>query len=274
MTGPDGPSVAGRISSSFSLTPCWGRRGRRFKSGHRDQRTAGHTVSSGLRFVFPSVDVRIREQGGSRSRPSRAGWACSRWTSCPGAHDDVTDEGNLVRVRDGPEAVAGDDHPAEVRPWTRAAARRDIRQRHRDLVVVLIGLRAARAGAVVVSSAAGDGRGVIPVGPPHARQGRAAVHEDVEDGGPDLREIPGRSGTAAQVIQDRQRGRQGGGRGLDRPVRAVPALGQRCGVVGVPDGGARGRRGAATRALPCVLPRRAWSSRACRMARAGRRGRI
>jgi len=71
----------------------------------------------------------------------------------------------LIRVREGPEAAPGDDHPGEERPRPRAAAIPDIQQCHRDLVVVLVGLGAARAGAKVVGGSAGDGLDAVPASP-------------------------------------------------------------------------------------------------------------
>jgi hypothetical protein len=52
VTGPADPRLLGRVGSSFSLTPCSGRRGRRFKSGHPDREMAGHKASSDLPFVL------------------------------------------------------------------------------------------------------------------------------------------------------------------------------------------------------------------------------
>ena len=53
--GCDGPAdhrlLAGS-GSSFPLTPCSGRRGRRFKSGHPDRKTTGHKASIDLPFAL------------------------------------------------------------------------------------------------------------------------------------------------------------------------------------------------------------------------------
>ena len=95
---PGGPLVAGRVGSSFPLTPCSGRRGRRFKSGHPDKGMAGHKASSGLPAALRAPGCPIlgahwertqvtegRPQPADRKR-NRRGASPRRGSSCDRQH--------------------------------------------------------------------------------------------------------------------------------------------------------------------------------------------
>jgi hypothetical protein len=73
VTGPAGHRRLAELASPFPLTPCSGRRGRRFKSGHPDRKTAGHKTSSGLPFVLRALGCPILGARWERTQPTASG---------------------------------------------------------------------------------------------------------------------------------------------------------------------------------------------------------